>query len=55
VLQDTIESRTSGVEVQALGRRGYRLCNSLLADNRCTQVTMRLTTGWLRWTRSRNL
>jgi len=53
VLQETMESRTSGVEVQALGRRGYRLCNALLADNRCTQETMRLTTGWSKWTQSR--
>ena len=54
MLQDTVESRTSGVEVQAQGRRGCRLCNELLADNRCTQVTMRLTMGLSRWTQSRN-
>jgi hypothetical protein len=52
VLQDTTESRTSVVVVQVLDRRGCCLCNGLLADNRCTQATMRLTTGWSRWTRN---
>lgn len=54
MLQDTTESRTTGAEVQARGRRGCRLCNGLLADNRCTQVTMRLTMGWSRWSQSRS-
>jgi hypothetical protein len=52
VLQDTTESRTSGVVVQVQDKRGCHLCNGLLADNCCTQATMRLTMGSSRWTRN---
>lgn len=54
MFQHTTEGRTSGVVAQAQGRRGCHLCNGLLADNRCTQATMRLTMGWLRWIQSRS-
>jgi len=54
VFQHTTEGRTLGVVAQALGRRECHLCNGLLADNRCTQATTRLTMGWLRWIQSRS-
>lgn len=52
MFQHTTEGRMSGAAAQAQGRRGCHLCNGLLADNRCTQATMRLTMGWLRLTQS---